>query len=106
TQGGFLVPEVLERAIIDLREDYGVFRQLARIRPMASDFVTIPRRTGGLTAVPIGEGSDITESTKGWNNVNLTARKWAVLAKYSSELAEDAIISIAEDLSGEIAYAF
>lgn len=106
TKGGFLVPDELERSIIDLREDYGVFRQVARLRPMASDFQTIPRRAGGLTAYPIGEGIEITESTKLWNAVNLTARKWGVLAKYSSEVAEDSIISIADDLAQEVAYAF
>lgn len=106
TKGGFLVPDVLERAIIDLREAYGLFRQVARIRPMSSDFMTVPRRAGGLTALPIGEGVEITESTKLWSAVNLTARKWGVLAKYSSEVAEDAIINIADDLAQEIAYAF
>jgi HK97 family phage major capsid protein len=106
TKGGFLVPDVFERTIIDLREDYGVFRQLARIHPMASDYVSIPRRTGGLTAYPVGEGATITDSDKTFDQVNLVARKWAVLTKYSSELAEDAVISIAEDLAGEIAYAF
>lgn len=106
TKGGFLVPDVLERAIIDLREAYGAFRQIARIRPMGSDFMSIPRRAGGLTALPIGEGVEITESTKTWSAANLTARKWGVLAKYSSEIAEDAIINIADDLAQEIAYAF
>lgn len=106
TKGGFLVPDVMERTIIDLREDYGVFRQLARIHPMASDYVSIPRRTGGLTAYPVGEGVELTQSDKTFDQVNLIARKWAVMTKYSSELAEDAVISIAEDLAGEIAYAF
>ncbi len=106
TTGGFLVPDQLERAIIDLRETYGLFRQLARIRPMSSDFMTIPRRAGGLTAYAIGEGVDITDSTKAWSAVNLTARKWGVLAKYSSEIAEDAVINIGDDLASEVAYAF
>jgi HK97 family phage major capsid protein len=106
TQGGFLVPDVLERAIIDLRETYGVFRQLARVRPMSSDTMNIPRRASGLTAYAIGEAIDITDSTKGWTAVNLTARKWGVLSKYSSEIAEDAIINIGDDLASEIAYAF
>lgn len=106
TKGGFLVPDVMERAIIDLREVYGAFRQIARIRPMASDFMTVPRRAGGLTAYAVGEASDLTASDKSWSAVNLTARKWGVLAKYTSEIAEDAIISIADDLASEIAYAF
>src|SRR5262249_7543076 len=36
----------------------------------------------------------------------LTARKYACLALYSSEIFEDAIISIGDDLASEIAYAF
>jgi len=106
TQGGFIVPDVMERSIIDLREQYGTFRSLARIFPMSSDYQVIPRRASGLTAYPIGEGVSITESEKGWTNVTHTARKWAVLVRYSSELNEDAIISIADDLSQEAAYAF
>jgi HK97 family phage major capsid protein len=106
TSGGYLVPTVLENMIIDLREQYGVFRQEAKIVPMASDAVNIPRRSGGLTAYPIGESSAPTESTKTWNQVNLVARKWGVLTRYTNEVAEDAVINVAEDLAGEIAYAF
>jgi HK97 family phage major capsid protein len=36
----------------------------------------------------------------------LTAKKMTALAKYSTELAEDAIINIADDLAYEIGYAF
>lgn len=106
TAGGFLVPTEMENSIIDMRETFGVFRQWARNRPMSRDTITRPRRTGGLTAYPIGEGGTITASDKSWDQVSLTARKWGVLCKYSSELNEDAIISMADDLAGEIAYAF
>lgn len=104
--GGFLVPAPLETDLIDLREQYGVFRQYARVRPMTSDTLAIPRRTGGLTAYFVSDEVAITESTKGWDRVNLTAKKLGALAKYSSELGEDAIISVANDLAQEIAYAF
>jgi HK97 family phage major capsid protein len=106
TNGGFLVPTVLENMIIDLREQYGVFRGIARSMPMSSDSVSIPRRIGGLTAYPIGESTAPTASTKAWGKVDLTAKKWGVLTKYTTEIAEDAIIAIAEDLTKEIAYAF
>lgn len=104
--GGFLVPGEFESAIIDLRETYGVFRQQCRVHQMASDTTTIPRRAGGLTAYAVGENVEITASDKSWNQVSLTARKWGVLAKYSSELNQDAIINLADDLASEIAYAF
>ena len=106
SKGGVLVPDELDQAIIDLREEYGVARQFCKVQPMAGDHMIIPRRTGGLTAYALGEGGAHTESTKSWDGVELTARKWGVLAKYSSELAEDAIISIAEDLARDAAYAF
>jgi HK97 family phage major capsid protein len=104
--GGYLVPEVLESTIIDLREERGVARRSVRVMPMASDSVVIPRRASGVTAYFVNENAEITASDKGWDAVSLTARKLAVLCKMSSEIAEDAIISIADDLASEIAYAF
>lgn len=104
--GGFLVPDEFENVLIDLRIEYGVFRRNANVVPMMSDTKARPRRTGGLTAYPIGAGVAITESTKGWDRVTLTAKKWGVLTKYESELSEDAVINLADDLASEIAYAF
>ena len=104
--GGALVPEEFENAVLDLRVQYGVFRPNANVVPMSSDTKIRPRRTGGLTAYAVGAGDAITESNKTWDNVSLVAKKWGVLAKYENELAEDAVISIADDLASEIAYAF
>jgi HK97 family phage major capsid protein len=104
--GGYLVPPEFATDIIDLRETYGVARQVARVVPMSSDTLTIPRRTGGLTAYFVGEASTITDSNKTWDQVNLVAKKLAALTLWSSELNEDAMISIGDDLAGEIAYAF
>lgn len=106
TSGGFLTPEVLDTAIIDLREKFGMFEPNAKMSMMTSDTKDVPRRTGGLTAYFVGEDQTITDSTKGWDRVKLIAKKIACLAKYSSELNEDAIIDIANDLAEEIAYAF
>ena len=104
--GGYLVPPEFSTDIIDLRETYGVARQVARVVPMSSDTLPIPRRTGGLTAYFVGEASTITDSNKTWDQVNLVAKKLAALTLWSSELNEDAMISIGDDLAGEIAYAF
>lgn len=102
--GGFLVPPQMEQSIIDLREEYSVFRQYAMVSPMSSDTKIVPRRASGLTAYFVGENTEITASDKSWNTISLTAKKLAVMCKYSSELAEDATISIADDLSSEVAY--
>lgn len=104
--GGALVPEEFDTMIIDLREQYGVFRRNSKVVPMASDTKIVPRRVSGLTAYFVGDNAAITESQKGWNDVQLVAKKLATLTKYSSEIAEDAIINMGDDLAGEIAYAF
>lgn len=104
--GGFLVPEEFDTDMIDLREKYGLFRKYAKDVNMRSDTKSRPRRTGGLVAYFEDEGDLGTDSTKGWDRVSLTAKKIMVLAKYSSELDEDSLIDIGNDLAKEIAYAF
>src|SRR5205823_11080334 len=71
-----------------------------------SDTLNWPRRTGGLTAFFTGENSAATESQASWDNVNLTAKKCAVLTRMSTEIEQDAVVAIADWLVGEMAYAF
>lgn len=106
TAGGFLVPEEFEQTIIDLRESYGVARQECNVMPMARDTLVIPRRTGGVTAYFTDESGSITESAAAWDQVSLTARKLATLTRMSTEIAEDAVISLGDWLANEIAYSF
>lgn len=105
-KGGVLVPEEMSQAIIDLREVYGVARQELRVVPMGSDTMVMPRRAGGLTAYFANETTATTESDKAWDSVQLTARNLSCLARFSRDLAEDAVIDIGMDLADEMAYAF
>lgn len=104
--GGVLVPNQMMDSIIDLREEFGVFRKNATIVPMSSDTLDWPRRVGGLTAYFTPENTAGTESQASWDNVNLVAKKLMVLTRMSSELSEDAVVSVADILTSEIAYAF
>lgn len=104
--GGALVPPEFDNTIIDLKEKYGTFRPNTKVVPMARETKTVPRRTSGLTAYFVGEGAPVTASSKGWDNVMLIAKKMATLTVFSSEIRDDAIINIADDLAFEIAYAF
>lgn len=105
TAGGVLVPSEMEQTIITLREDYGVFRANTRVRPMGRDTLLIPRRTAGLTAYWVGEGVAITASDMALDQVQLVAKKLATLTYLSTELDEDAIVSIIDALTQEIALA-
>lgn len=104
--GGFFVPDELDQAIIDLRAEYGKFRANTRVLNMNRDVLQINRRAGGMTAVAVGEGGTFTESDNTFDQVKLTANKFGVLTKVSSELLEDAVINLGDYVAGEIAYAF
>jgi HK97 family phage major capsid protein len=106
TGGAILVPDVLSNVVIDLREKYGIFRQNAKRWTMTSDNLTIPRRTSGVTAYFVSDNVATTESQKGWDGVTLSAKELASLVRYPITLSEDAIINMADDLAGEIGYAF
>ena len=100
--GGFLVPDPLSSAIIDVRDSGGVARQIGRIVAMTSDTLGIPKRTGGLTVDYIDEATAFTESSKDWGRVPLAAKKRGTLTKISQELREDALINVVDDIVTEI----
>lgn len=104
--GGFLVPDEFESSLINLREQFGVFRANAKVYPMSRDTLLIPRRTGTLTSYWVGETKAATESTQTFDNVQLVAKKLFALTTTSTELAEDAIANIGDQVAGEIAYEF
>jgi HK97 family phage major capsid protein len=63
----------------------------------------IPKRATGTTAYFVGEGSAITESEPTYSNVSLVAKKLAVSCRMSTEIVEDALVSIADAVATEFA---
>tara|TARA_Y100001973_G_scaffold106401_1_gene184093 strand:- start:4960 stop:6573 length:1614 start_codon:yes stop_codon:yes gene_type:complete len=106
TAGGYLVPDEFSDQLINLREQYGVFRANAHIEPMSSDTKRIPRRDSTVTAYFTGEASAGTESEQAFSQVNLVAKKLMILTSISNELSEDSLINLGDTVAGEIAYAF
>lgn len=106
SQGGFAVPDEFESELINLREQYGVFRRNARVVAMGSDVKRLPKRASTVTAYFVGEAQAITESQQSLDQVQLVAKKLGVLTTISSELNEDNVVGLGDDLAGEIAYAF
>lgn len=104
--GGYTVPPEFGNDLIDLREQFGVFRRNAKMVPMASDTRTDPRRTGGLTAAFAAEAASLSASDLAWDQVELVAKKLYCFARYSSEVNEDSILNFGDTLAGEIGYAF
>lgn len=105
-KGGYLVPEDFGNDMIDLIEKYGVFRSNTKIRPMTRDTASDPRITGELDAYFVGESATGTESDFETDRVSLTAKKLMALVVYSSEVSEDAVISIGDEIAMLSARAF
>jgi HK97 family phage major capsid protein len=105
-KGGYFVPEDFGNDLIDLIEKYGVFRSNAKIRPMTRDTASDPRITGELDAYFVGESTAGTESDFETDRVSLTAKKLMTLVTYSSEVSEDAVISIGDEIARLSARAF
>jgi len=100
------VPDEFGMDLIKLRELYGVARGVFKMRTMASDTRTDPRRTGGLTSYFVGENTAGTESDASYDSVTLTAQKLMAITRMSAELNEDSVIDFGNELAGEISYAF
>lgn len=104
--GGYLVPTPMSNAIIDVRALAGVSRQLARVMPMTAETLTVPRKTAGTTVYYPGEAASTTASDQTWGQIQLTAKKRAILSKISQELRDDAIIAIVDDLVSQMGLDF
>jgi HK97 family phage major capsid protein len=102
--GGFLVPQILAREVIFLRDSYGVMRQNARVMGMSSDNLNVPKNTASTTAYWPAENTNITQSQVTFANVQILAKKLAILTQVSSELQEDSIVDVGATLAQDMAY--
>jgi HK97 family phage major capsid protein len=102
--GGFLVPQILAREVIFLRDKYGVMRQNARVMGMSSDNLNVPKNSASTTAYWPAENTNITPSQITFSNVQVLAKKLAILTQVSSELQEDSIVDVGAALAEDMAY--
>lgn len=100
--GGYTVPDLMADAVLWVRDLYGIAPRVLRHMTMDSDTLNVPKRDAGLTVYYPDQSAAITESTKTFGTAQLVAAKRAVLCAYSSEMGEDSIISIADDLAEEV----
>jgi HK97 family phage major capsid protein len=104
TAGGFTVPDPLSADLIYLREQFGIARRNCRIYPMSSDILNVPNASASTTVYYPGENTAITASDLTFAQVQLVAKKMAVLTQVSKELAEDSIIDFGATLARDMAF--
>ena len=99
--GGTLVPDILADRVIRLVETYGTFPPAAESQTMTRDTLVIPKRLTGTSAYFVGEGNSINESEPTYGNVQLIARKLACSCRLSTEVMEDALVNLADQVTTE-----
>jgi HK97 family phage major capsid protein len=104
SEGGFTVPEIVSSSLIWLRNEYGVARKYSRIYPMTSDTLNVPNASTSTTTYYPGEATAITASDVTFSQVQLLAKKLAILTIVSKELNEDTVIDFGSMLAQDFAY--
>ena len=99
--GGTLVPDVLADRVIRLVETFGTFPPAAESQTMTRDTLVIPKRLTGTSAYFVGEGNSINESEPTYGNVQLIARKLACSCRLSTEVMDDALVNLADQVATE-----
>lgn len=105
TLGGATVPDEFIPAIIFLTEKFGCARRITNVVRMGRDTAIFPRCTTPLAMSATAEAGTMTATDPAWDNVSLTAKKWSVLIKSSTELLEDTAINIADFIASQVARA-
>jgi len=106
TGGSALIPTEFIPQLIVLMEAYGVFRRNAQEWPMASDSSVAAAQTSDVVVYSPGAGTEPTESSPGFKNIGLNARKMMTLTAIDSEVSEDLAIAVGEVVARSIIRAF
>lgn len=90
SSGGYLVPPEYSIEIIELLRAQAVVRKSgARVMPMNSNTLTIPKITAGASATYIGENTNIGKTEPTLGQIQLSAKKLAALVPISNDLIRD-----------------
>ena len=107
TAGGYLVPDEFRKEIVMVLGQYGKVRKAgARVLPVNSDRVKIPKLSSGHTVYWPGEASSITTSDLTFDQLTMTINMEAIRTSVSTELAEYSVIDIVSLLAQDIAEKF
>jgi HK97 family phage major capsid protein len=105
SEGGNLVPVVVEGEVLRLIADNSVLRPLVRKVPMTTKTHAYPTRAAAFSAAIIAEEGSITDSVPSspFSQSSLTAKKLACFATVAGELMQDNVVLLADYLATEFA---
>ena len=94
SEGGYLVPDELERTLIESLEEENVFRSIAKVITTSSGDRKIPVVATKGTAFWVDEEGAIPESDDAFGQVSIGAYKLATMIKVSEELLNDNVFNL------------
>lgn len=103
---GILVPEQMEDAIWNLKEPRGVVRNEFNSKSMSSPVYKYRKLVSGNSAYFVAEGGTPTETNAVYAWLTLSAKKLMAESTLTYELADDAYVSVVDQITEELAYSF
>lgn len=101
--GGYLVPEEFAARVYDLIQVKTVVMPDLEQVNMNTDVMYLPKATQGSTAYWVAETGTISTSEMAFGRLTLTAKKVAALVEASTEILEDANVSVANMIVDQMA---
>lgn len=106
TNGGFLAPDGFVAELLRNVVLFSPVRQVARVGNTAAAAVTLPKRTGQLTATWVSETGQRQRTQPSYGQVRLPVVEAACYVDVSNALLEDAGIDVASELALDFAEEF
>lgn len=100
--GGYLAPSQYVNEIIKNITEISPVRQVARIIPISSKEIVIPKRTGLVSGGWVGEGQTATASNSTYGDTTLRANKMTAYSDVTIELLRDAAFDIQSQISQDV----
>lgn len=94
--GGYLVPEEFRAEVYRILPDFSVMRRLARILPMSTDTLNIPKLVAKPEAYWTSEYASKTTSSAEFGQITLSPYKLVCLLPVTQELLMDANINLVQ----------
>ena len=99
--GGATVPAQIAAEILSLVDSYGTFRANARIWPMDSASLGIPRSLEGLTVAGVGENTATPTSDLATGQIGLNAKEFSGACRVSRSLLMDNAVMLGDFIVNE-----
>lgn len=104
--GGYLAPAQYVSEIIKNITEISPVRQVARVIPISSKEIEIPKRTGLISGGWVGEGQAASASNSTYGIEKLRAEKMMTYCDITFELARDAAFDLRAQVSADVAEDF